>query len=112
MKKGKLRNNFPFLDIINRFRYILKEWNIQIFNHNDCGLIIYDKEQQEVFSGGSGCGCCSIVLNSYIVDLLRQGKLNKVLVIATGALMNPILSQQKESIPGIAHAIALERVNI
>lgn len=91
---------------------ILKEWNIQIFNHNDCGLIIYDKEQQEVFSGGSGCGCCSIVLNSYIFDLLRQGKLNKVLVIATGALMNPILSQQKESIPGIAHAIALERVNI
>ena len=92
------------------FLEILQEWNIDVFNHNDCGLIIYDKNKQEVFSGGSGCGCCSLVLNSYIVSLLKEQKLNKVLVIATGALMNPILSQQKESIPGIAHAIALERV--
>ena len=95
--------SFVFLDI-------LKEWNIEIFNHNDAGLMIYDKEKQEVFSGGSGCGCCSLVLNGYIVEMLKEEKLKNVLVIATGALMNPVLSQQKESIPGIAHAIAIERV--
>ena len=92
------------------FIEILKEWNINLLNHNDCGLIIYDQNNQEVYSGGSGCGCCSLVLNAYIVDMLKKGNLNKVLIIATGALMNPILSQQKESIPGIAHAVALERV--
>ena len=35
-------------------------------------------------------------------------KLKRVLLIATGALMSPTTAQQKESIPGIAHAISIE----
>lgn len=92
------------------FKDILKEWGIEFYNYNDCGLMIYDRKVQEVFSGGSGCGCCSLILNGYIKEMLSTKKLNKVLIIATGALMNPLLAQQKESIPGIAHAIVLESV--
>ena len=89
---------------------ILKEWDIIIPNYNDCGLMIYDLNNQEVFSGGSGCGCAGVVVNSYIMALLRKKILKKVLVITTGALMNPISTAQKESIPGIAHAVAFEVV--
>ena len=35
-------------------------------------------------------------------------KIKKLLLIATGALMNSTSSQQGESIPGIAHAISIE----
>ena len=34
--------------------------------------------------------------------------IEKILVIATGALMNSTSTQQGESIPGIAHAISIE----
>ena len=37
-------------------------------------------------------------------------KLNKLLLVGTGALMNATTCQQKESIPGIAHAIAIENI--
>ena len=39
---------------------------------------------------------------------MKDRKINKILLIATGALMNATSSQQGESIPGIAHAIAIE----
>ena len=38
----------------------------------------------------------------------RNQKLSRLLLIATGALMNSTSSQQGESIPGIAHAVAIE----
>lgn len=80
-------------------------------NYNDCGLMIYDINRQRVFAGGSGCGCCGIVSYSYIYQQLLNGIFKKVLIVATGALLNPIITAQKESIPGIAHAISLERVD-
>ena len=27
--------------------------------HDDCGLLIFDREAQDVHAGGSGCGCCA-----------------------------------------------------
>ena len=39
---------------------------------------------------------------------LKERKLNKILLIATGALTNSTTSQQGESIPGIAHAVSIE----
>ena len=39
---------------------------------------------------------------------MEAGILNKVLLLATGALHNPSILNQKESIPGICHAISLE----
>ncbi len=40
--------------------------------------------------------------------MLQQKKYKKILLMATGALTNSTTSQQGESIPGIAHAIAIE----
>lgn len=90
----------------------LKEISININNHNDCGLLVYDINNQDVFAGGSGCACCAVVMYSYVYKKLLNKELNRVLIIATGALMNPVMTSQKESIPSIAHAIALERVDL
>jgi len=75
--------------------------------HSDCGLMVYDCENQDVESGGSGCGCSAAVLCSYIMQSMRQGRLNDVLFIATGALMSTVSVQQGESIPAIAHLVHL-----
>ncbi len=77
-------------------------------NYNDCGVIIYDLENQNVHSGGSGCGCLPSVTFSYIINQMKACNYKKVLLLATGALHNPSILNQKESIPGICHAISLE----
>jgi len=88
---------------------LLKDEGIDISaRHNDCGLMIFD-HTQEVFAGGSGCACSAVVTYGHIVKQLILGNLNKVLVVATGALLSPIMVQQKESIPTIAHGVVLER---
>ena len=88
---------------------ILQKDNIDIKqHHNDCGLMIYDQKAQDVHAGGSGCGCSASVLCSVILNRLKNGELNNVLFVATGALMSPTSSQQGESIPGVAHLIHLK----
>lgn len=76
--------------------------------HNDCGLMIFNLKEQDVNSGGSGCGCSASVLCSHILKNMRKGKLKRVLFVATGALMSPTSSKQGQPIPGIAHAVLLE----
>jgi len=73
--------------------------------HKDCGLMLYDLKEQDVHSGGSGCGCSASVLCGYFLRELEQGNLKNILFTATGALMSPTIVQQGESIPGIAHAV-------
>lgn len=73
----------------------------------DCGVKIFNAELQDVHSGGSGCGCSASVLTSYILKSMKKGIYKKVLFVATGALMNPIITQQGESIPCIAHLVSL-----
>ena len=80
-------------------------------NHVDCGEIIYNVIEDE-FQGGSGAGCSAVVLNSYVLDKLKKGELKKVLFVATGALLSTVSSGQGESIPGIAHAISLEVMDV
>ena len=77
-------------------------------NYNDCGVLIFDKNAQDTHSGGSGCACCGTVFSGYLFKQLKEKKIKKLLLIATGALMNSTSSQQGESIPGIAHAISIE----
>jgi len=84
-----------------------KGFNIKS-NYNDCGCLIFDNKTQDTHSGGSGCGCCASVFSGYLFRQLRDKKLNRLLLMATGALMNSTSSQQGESIPGIAHAISIE----
>ena len=77
-------------------------------NYNDCGVLIFDKDSQDTHSGGSGCACCGTVFSGYLFNQLKNKKLKKILLIATGALTNATSSQQGESIPGIAHAVSIE----
>lgn len=76
--------------------------------YQDCGLLIYNRQEQDVHAGGSGCGCGASVLNAYLLPQLQTGQLGRIVFMATGALMSLTSSQQGESIPGIAHAVVLE----
>ena len=87
-----------------------KGYNIKN-NYDDCGVLIFDKEKQDTHSGGSGCACIASVFSGYFYQMLKEKKINKILLIATGALMNSTSSQQGESIPGIAHAVAIENLD-
>lgn len=77
--------------------------------HQDAGKNLYDIKRQKVFAGGSGCGCITAYLLSYVVAEIVKGTFKRVLVLATGALLNPVMIAQKDTIPCISHAIALER---
>lgn len=91
------------------YEILEKENNIDIrAYHNDCGKMIFNLKEQDVNSGGSGCGCSASVLCSHIIKNMKKGILKKVLFVATGALMSPTSSKQGNSIPGIAHAVLLE----
>ena len=76
--------------------------------YNDCGVLMFDKEKQDTHSGGSGCACCGTVFSGYFFNQIKKKKIKKMLLVATGALMNSTSTQQGESIPGIAHAVSIE----
>lgn len=89
---------------------LLKREGYYISNvYNDCGLMIYDRNKQDVHAGASGCGCSAAVFAGFIYQEMTKGNLNNVLLVATGALLSPASSQQGESIPCIAHAIRISR---
>lgn len=87
---------------------MLKERGIDISDrHYDCGIEIFDNDEQDTHSGGSGCGCSASVLCSYILKQLEKGYWKRILFVPTGALMSPISFNEGQSIPGIAHAVVL-----
>ncbi|WP_429161604.1 stage V sporulation protein AD [Desulfitispora alkaliphila] len=73
----------------------------------DCGTLIY-REDQPVFAGASGCASAAVVTYGHFMEWLKTGKVKRILVVATGALLSPLSYQQKESIPCIAHAVSIE----
>ena len=97
---GKLGSEI-LLDLMEDYGYPLGK------NYNDCGQVIFNGKQS-VLMGGSGCGCSASVLNSYIIEKVKNGEYKKVLFVATGALLSTTSSQQGETIPGIAHAVVIE----
>lgn len=74
---------------------------------DDCGALMYREKKQDVHAGGSGCGCSASIFSGRVFKELRQGTLKNVLLISTGALLSTISTQQGESVPGIAHAVAI-----
>lgn len=74
----------------------------------DCGTLVFDVLEQDVHSGGSGCGCSAITLCGYLLDRLNKRKLKKILFCGTGALLSPTSSQQGLPIPGVCHAVVIE----
>lgn len=75
--------------------------------YTDCGLMLYEREKQQVDAGASGCGCSAAVMCAHFLPAMLQGKYRNILFMATGALMSPTACQQGESIPGIAHLLHL-----
>lgn len=76
-------------------------------NYHDCGAMIYAVDQN-CYQGGSGAGCSSTVVNSFVIDKMLEGRYKKVAYLATGALMSPQSCYQGETIPCISHAVVLE----
>ena len=77
-------------------------------NYVDCGDLIFDDERQKTDAGGSGCGCSAVVTCGYFYKKLMRREIKSLLLVSTGALMSTTSSLQGESIPGIAHAVAIE----
>lgn len=75
--------------------------------HQDSGLMIYSPDQP-VNAGGSGCACSAVVTYGYLYQRLAEGSMKRVLIVATGALLNSVTPKQKDTIPCIAHAVVLE----
>ena len=89
---------------------LMKNQNIDISAvHQDCGMMIYSRETQDVHCGGSGCGCSATVLASYVLPKIEKGELRNILFLGTGAMMSPSSIQQGLTIPAIAHLLRFER---
>ena len=77
-------------------------------NHMDCGIEIFDNEEQDTHSGGSGCGCSATVLAGYILKMVASGEWRRVLFVPTGAMLSTVSFNEGQTIPGIAHAVMIE----
>ena len=88
-------------------RELSKKSGVPLENHNDCGLLIFDRTRQDVHAGGSGCGCAASVLAGYILPKVASGEYKDVLFTATGALMNADAVKQGLTIPAVAHLVRL-----
>ncbi|AIF51526.1 stage V sporulation protein AD [Pelosinus sp. UFO1] len=87
---------------------LLQEKGLDIAtNYQDCGCMIY-REEQDAHAGASGCASSAIVFTGLIYQNLMSGKWEKILFLGTGSLHSTTSYQQKESIPCIAHAVAVE----
>lgn len=78
----------------------------------DCGIEIFDEATQDTHAGGSGCGCSASVLCGYILPKIRDGVWKRVLFIPTGALLSTVSFNEGQSVPGIAHAVILEKYDL
>ena len=76
-------------------------------NYEDCGMLLYDRDRQDMHAGGSGCGCSAAVFSGYLLTGLKQGRWRRILFAPTGALLSPTSSFQGESIPGICHLVCV-----
>lgn len=88
--------------------YLRVEYHIDLKNYDDSACMIYDLDNQPVFAGGSGPACLPLVAYSYIFEKMKRKEIRRVLLVATGALLSPTMTNQKLSIPSVSHAISLE----
>jgi stage V sporulation protein AD len=91
--------------------YMKEEYKINLNNYDDTACMIYDIENQPVYAGGSGPACAPLVTYGYIMNLMKEGKLKRVLLVATGSLHSTATVNEHMTIPAIAHAISLEVFN-
>ena len=90
------------LELLNQKGIDLKK------KHLDCGSLIFNRDEQNVNAGGSGCGCVASVFSGFFAKKMKEKEIKKMLLVATGALMSPSSVLLGESITGIAHAVEFE----
>ncbi len=76
--------------------------------HFDCGAHLYNPSLQDMHAGASGCGCIAAMCASHFTRAMRERLYNRLLVMATGALMSPSSVQQGENIFGVAPLVVWE----
>ena len=91
------------IDLLREKGYDISE------QHMDCGIEIFDGESQDTHAGGSGCGCSAVTLSAYILKQLEAENWKKVIFMPTGALLSKTSFNEGKSVPGIAHAVVIER---
>lgn len=77
--------------------------------HMDCGMEIFDGPEQDTHAGGSGCGCSAVTLAGKLMNEIRQGVIDRILFVPTGALLSTVSYNEGQSVPGIAHAVVIEK---
>lgn len=91
--------------------YMQTEYGYDISrNYDDCGVMLYNIDEQPVYAGASGPASSALVTYSYVLNKMKKGELSRVLLVATGALMSQTTVNQHMTIPSVAHAISLEVV--
>lgn len=89
---------------------LLEDQGMNIENvHMDCGMEIFNDPEQDTHAGGSGCGCSAVTLAGKLLHEIRQGKLNRILFVPTGALLSTVSYNEGQTVPGIAHAVVIEK---
>ena len=99
---GEVGSNALY-DLLSAMGYDIAE------KHSDCGLLIFDREKEDVHAGGSGCGCSAAMLSAYVLEKIKAGEWKRVLFVPTGALLSKLRSEEGMTIPAIAHGVILER---
>lgn len=90
---------------------LLQEEGIDISErHEDCGMKIFDSEEQGTQAGGSGCGCSAVTLAAWYLPRLISGEYQRILFVPTGALLSQVSFNEGQNVPGIAHGIVFEHV--
>ena len=92
--------------------YLIKAGHDIEKQYMDCGIEIFDEATQDTHAGGSGCGCSASVLCAYVLPKIRDGVWKRVLFIPTGALLSTVSFNEGQSVPGIAHAVVLEKYDL
>ena len=73
--------------------------------YTDCGLLLFDRQKQDMHAGGSGAGCSASVLCSYLLPGLKSRRWKRMIFAPTGALQSPTTVFQKETMPAVCHAV-------
>lgn len=77
-------------------------------NHRDCGIEIFDKDEQGTQSGGSGCGCSAVTLSAYFLPKVESGECKRILFVPTGAMLSQVSFNEGQNVPGTAHGVVIE----
>lgn len=78
--------------------------------HEDCGILMYKEEQENIGAGGSGCGCSASILACHFLKKIQVGSYHRILFIPTGALLSKTSFNEGQNVLGIAHGVCIEHI--